>query len=77
MHQIGVVGVSYRHAGVDDVARFALPKTDVAARLPALRESLRAAEVLYLGTCYSRRQSRGRFPKRRLPRADRTRPEAR
>jgi glutamyl-tRNA reductase len=51
MHQIGVVGLSYRHTGVDDVARFALPKADVAARLPALRDSLRAAELLYLGTC--------------------------
>jgi len=51
MHQIGVVGLSYRHAGVDDVARFALPKADVVARLPMLRDSLRAAELLYIGTC--------------------------
>jgi glutamyl-tRNA reductase len=51
MHQIGVVGLSYRHAGVDDVARFALPKTEVAARLPALRDSLHASEILYVGTC--------------------------
>jgi glutamyl-tRNA reductase len=51
MHQIGVVGLSYRHAGVDDVARFALPKADVAARLPALRDHLRASEILYIGTC--------------------------
>ena len=51
MHQIGVVGLSYRHAGVDDVARFALPKTDVVARLPALRDGLHVSEVLYLGTC--------------------------
>jgi glutamyl-tRNA reductase len=51
MHQIGVVGLSYRHAGVDEVARFALPKAEVAARLPALRECLRASEVLYVGTC--------------------------
>ena len=51
MHQIGVVGLSYRHAGVDDVARFALPKAEVAARLPALRDSLHAAEILYVGTC--------------------------
>jgi glutamyl-tRNA reductase len=51
MHQIGVVGLSYRHAGVDDVARFALPKADVAARLPALRDILRASEILYIGTC--------------------------
>jgi glutamyl-tRNA reductase len=51
MHQIGVVGLSYRHAGVDEVARFALPKAEVAARLPALRDCLRASEVLYVGTC--------------------------
>jgi glutamyl-tRNA reductase len=51
MHQIGVVGLSYRHAGVDEVARFALPKAELAARLPALREFLRASEILYVGTC--------------------------
>jgi glutamyl-tRNA reductase len=51
MHQIGVVGLSYRHAGVDEVARFALPKAEIATRLPALRDSLRASEVFYVGTC--------------------------
>jgi len=51
MHQIGVVGLSYRHAGVDEVARFALPKAELAARLPALRDFLRASEILYVGTC--------------------------
>ena len=51
MHQIGVVGLSYRHVGVDEVARFALPKAEVAARLPALRDHLRASEILYVGTC--------------------------
>ena len=51
MHQIGVVGLSYRHVGVDEVARFALPKAEVTARLPALRDCLRASEVLYVGTC--------------------------
>ena len=51
MHQVGVVGLSYRHAGVDEVARFAVPKAEVAARLPALRSSLGASEILYLGTC--------------------------
>jgi glutamyl-tRNA reductase len=51
MHQIGVVGLSYRHAGVEDVARFALPRAEVAARLPALRTRLGAAEILYVGTC--------------------------
>src|SRR5512146_835116 len=51
MHQIGVVGLSYRHAGVDDVARLSIPKADLEARLPALREALRVSELLYLGTC--------------------------
>lgn len=51
MLQIGVVGLSYRHAHVDEVARFAVPKADVAARLPALRDSLGVAEVFYVGTC--------------------------
>src|SRR5256884_9801910 len=51
MHQIGVVGLSYRHAGVDQVARFAVPRTEVPARLPALRTLLKAAEILYVGPC--------------------------
>src|SRR3981081_647755 len=51
MHQIGVVGLSYRHAGVEEVARFAGPKTAVPGRLPALRTLLKAAEILYVGTC--------------------------
>ncbi|MFI4879245.1 MAG: hypothetical protein ACHQD6_02135, partial [Steroidobacterales bacterium] len=51
MHQIGVVGVSYRHAGVDEVARFAVARPDVATRLAALRERLAAAEILYICTC--------------------------
>jgi glutamyl-tRNA reductase len=51
MHQIGVVGLSYRHAGVDEVARFAVPRAQIPLRLPALRTRLRASEVLYVGTC--------------------------
>jgi glutamyl-tRNA reductase len=51
MHQIGVVGLSYRHAGVDEVARFSVPKAEVAARLPGLRDSLGVSEVFYVGTC--------------------------
>ncbi len=51
MHQIGVVGLSYRHAGIDDVARLSIPKGDLEARLPALREGLGVSELLYLGTC--------------------------
>jgi glutamyl-tRNA reductase len=51
MHRIGVVGLSYRHAGVDALARFAVPRAEMAARLAALRTELNAAEVLYVGTC--------------------------
>jgi glutamyl-tRNA reductase len=51
MHQIGVVGLSYRHAGVEDVARFAMPRAEVPARLPELRTLLRASEIVYVGTC--------------------------
>jgi glutamyl-tRNA reductase len=51
MHQIGVVGLSYRHAGVDEVARFSVPKAEVAARLPGLRDSLGVSEIFYVSTC--------------------------
>src|SRR6185312_12327164 len=51
MDQIGVVGLSYRHAGTDDIAGFTLPKDELPARLGALRDSLGSAEVLYLATC--------------------------
>ncbi|MBS0580129.1 MAG: hypothetical protein JSR36_12815 [Proteobacteria bacterium] len=51
MHQIGVVGLSYRHVGVDEVARFSVPRADVPLRLPQLRAHLGGAEILYLGTC--------------------------
>ncbi len=51
MHQIGVVGLSYRHAGIDEVARLSIPKADLEARLRSLREALRVSELLYLGTC--------------------------
>jgi len=51
MQQIGVVGLSYRHAGVDQVARFAVPRAEVPSRLSALRVLLKASEILYVGTC--------------------------
>lgn len=51
MHQIGVVGLSYRHAGIDEVARLSIPKADLEARLRSLRERLGVSELLYLGTC--------------------------
>ncbi|HTX05579.1 MAG TPA: hypothetical protein VMD06_07100, partial [Steroidobacteraceae bacterium] len=51
MHQIGVVGLSYRHAGIDEVARLSIPRSDLEARLPSLRAALGVSELLYLGTC--------------------------
>jgi len=51
MHGIGVVGCSYRHASAEQVARFALPKAELPARLPVLRSVLGGAEVVYLATC--------------------------
>ncbi|HEX5459632.1 MAG TPA: hypothetical protein VFX20_06645 [Steroidobacteraceae bacterium] len=51
MHQIGAVGLSYRHAGIDEVARLSIPKADLESRLAALREALQVSELLYLGTC--------------------------
>jgi glutamyl-tRNA reductase len=51
MQQIGVVGLSYRHVAVDEVARFSVPRTEIAARLPALRDALGVSEVFYVGTC--------------------------
>lgn len=51
MHQIGVVGLSYRHAGVEEIARFSVPRPEIASRLEALAAKLGAAEALYLGTC--------------------------
>jgi glutamyl-tRNA reductase len=51
MHQIGVVGLSYRHAGIDEVARLSIPKADLEGRLRSLRAALGVSELLYLGTC--------------------------
>ena len=51
MDQIGVVGLSYRHAGADDIAGFTLPKDDIAERLAHLRQALGTAELVYLATC--------------------------
>lgn len=51
MDRIGIVGASYRHASAEQVARFAIPRTELEARLPRLRDTLEGAEVLYLSTC--------------------------
>ncbi|MGH8150803.1 MAG: hypothetical protein ACRETB_12640, partial [Steroidobacteraceae bacterium] len=51
MDRIGVVGASYRHSTAEQVARFAIPRGELEARLPQLSTALRGAEVLYLSTC--------------------------
>lgn len=51
MHRIGVIGISYRHATVENVARFAIPKADIPQHLPRLKEALRSDEIVYLSTC--------------------------
>jgi len=51
MDQIGVVGLSYRHAGADEIAGFTLPKDDIPARLAHLRQAMGTAELVYLATC--------------------------
>lgn len=51
MYGIGVVGASYRHASAEQVARFAIPRAELGARLPELRAALQGAELLYLSTC--------------------------
>jgi glutamyl-tRNA reductase len=51
MHRVGAVGLSYRHADVEDVARLSIGRADLPARLPVLRAQLGVSELLYLGTC--------------------------
>ena len=51
MDQIGVVGLSYRHAGAEEIAGFSLPKDEIATRLAGLRQALGTAELVYLATC--------------------------
>lgn len=51
MEQIGVVGLSYRHAGVEEVARLSIDRAELPERLPALQQALGVAELVFLGTC--------------------------
>lgn len=51
MDQIGVVGLSYRHAGTEEIAGFALAKEAIPARLPLLKAALQVEELAYLATC--------------------------
>jgi glutamyl-tRNA reductase len=51
MDQIGVIGLSYRHAGAEEIARFTITKDTIHTRLPALRAALKVEELAYLSTC--------------------------
>ncbi len=51
MLQVGLVGLSYRHAESRHIAGFALSREDLPARLPQLRAALGVDELVYLSTC--------------------------
>jgi len=51
MENIGLVGLSVRHHGAAELARFTLAKEARAERLPALAAELGVLEVVYLATC--------------------------
>jgi glutamyl-tRNA reductase len=51
MNRFALIGASYKTAGVERLGQIALPKTEIAARLPALAEQIGAQELAYIGTC--------------------------
>lgn len=51
MQQVGLVGLSYRHAGSGHIAGFALSREELPQRLPSLRAALGVDELVYLSTC--------------------------
>ncbi len=51
MEQLGVIGLSWRHASSEDVARFHLPKAVQAEELAAFARRMDLQEVVYLATC--------------------------
>ena len=51
MQQFGIVGLSHRHAGAQELSRLFIPREDLPARLPELRAAFGVAEIAYLGTC--------------------------
>lgn len=48
---LGLVGVSWRHADADLLARFTLPRDERSAGLRALADALEVDELFYLATC--------------------------
>lgn len=52
MDSIGLVGLTSRSAGCAALTPFTLPKSERAARLPALAAELDVEEAIYLATCH-------------------------
>ncbi len=51
MNRFALIGASYKTAGVERLGQLALPKDQIAARLPALAAKIGAQELAYIGTC--------------------------
>lgn len=51
MNRFALIGASYKTAGVERLGQLALPKDQIALRLPALAAEIGAQELAYIGTC--------------------------
>ena len=51
MNRFALIGASYKTAGVERLGQLALPKDQIAARLPSLAAKIGAQELAYIGTC--------------------------
>jgi glutamyl-tRNA reductase len=51
MNRFALIGASYKTAGVERLGQLALPKDQIAARLPSLAAEIGAQELAYIGTC--------------------------
>ena len=51
MNRFALIGASYKTAGVERLGQIALPKDQIAQRLPSLAAEIGAQELAYIGTC--------------------------
>ena len=51
MNRFALIGASYKTAGVERLGRLALPKDQIAARLPGIAAAMGVSELAYIGTC--------------------------
>ncbi len=51
MNRFALIGASYKTAGVERLGQIALPKDQIAQRLPSLAAQIGAQELAYIGTC--------------------------